>query len=87
MSINDLFPELYLRELTGDYSLFASVLRAYLATNPNDTAWAEETLGQLMSSSSLPGAIHYVGTLYRFFLDSKRWICLLNKNLLELMNC
>ena len=65
MSITDLSPELYLRELTGDYSLLESVLRVYLATNPNDTAWAEETLGQLMSSSSLPGMIHYVGVTCR----------------------
>jgi hypothetical protein len=36
MSINDLSPQLYLRELTGDYLLFASVLQAYLAANPND---------------------------------------------------
>ena len=30
-----------------------------------DTAWAEETLGQLMSSSSHPGTIHYVGVTCR----------------------
>jgi hypothetical protein len=36
MSINDLSPQLYLRELTGDYLLFASVLQAYLA----DWPWA-----------------------------------------------